>query len=122
MDADGNTVKTIEAEALSGRQDVVWDGTDNNGEPVEVGTYQVRIDSVNSAGTTLNSEILVSGIVRGVESQDGVPLLLIGERAVPIGNLVNVAIPTNSEDAADTSDETDTEETVSEDSTGEDSA
>lgn len=125
MDADGNTIKTIEGEAVSGRQDVVWDGTDENGQKVDVGTYNVRIDSVNGEGNTLNAQILVSGIVRGVESQDGVPLLLIGERAVPIGNLVNVAIPANGNDVTDTtdtSDETETEDAGSDETTEEDSA
>jgi flagellar basal-body rod modification protein FlgD len=93
MDDEGKTIKLIQGQAVAGRQDVVWDGTDQLDQKVQAGTYQVRIDSVNEQGNTLNAQILVSGVVRGVESQDGVPLLLIGERAVPMGNIINVAIP-----------------------------
>lgn len=113
MDDEGKTIKLIQGQAVAGRQDVVWDGTDQLGQQVSAGTYQVRIDSVNEQGNTLNAQILVSGIVRGVESQDGVPLLLIGERAVPMGNIINVAIPgtdpyaTIGDDTSSETDETD---------------
>ncbi len=90
---DGATIRIIPAESGVGRKDFVWDGLQDNGLPAEEGTYQVRVDAIDSDGTPLNSQILVSGIVRGVESQDGRALLLIGERAVPIGNVINVYEP-----------------------------
>ena len=93
VNENGETVRIIPGETGAGRKDFVWDGLEDNGQPAEEGTYQVRVDAINSDGTPLNSQILVSGIVRGVESQDGRALLLIGERAVPIGNVINVFQP-----------------------------
>lgn len=90
---NGETIRIIQGETGAGRKDFVWDGLQDNGLPAEEGTYQVRVDAIDNDGTPLNSQILVSGIVRGVESQDGRALLLIGERAVPIGNVINVFQP-----------------------------
>jgi flagellar basal-body rod modification protein FlgD len=101
LDAEGNTVATIPGLTGSGRKDFFWDGLRDNGQPAEVGTYQVRVDAVNDAGTPLNSQILVSGVVVGIETQDGIPMLLIGERAVPIGNVINVSLPTNNNTESD---------------------
>lgn len=93
VDENGETIRIIQGETGAGRKDFVWDGLQDNGLPAEEGTYQVRVDAIDNDGTPLNSQILVSGIVRGVESQDGRALLLIGERAVPIGNVINVFQP-----------------------------
>ena len=92
-DESGETIRLIEGSTGAGRQDFVWDGLMDNGLAAPEGTYQVRIDAIDQEGITLNSQILVSGIIRGVETQDGQALLLIGERAVPIGNVINVSEP-----------------------------
>jgi hypothetical protein len=31
--------------------------------------------------------------VRGIETQDGIVNLLVGDRAVPIGNVINAKVP-----------------------------
>ena len=54
----------------------------------------------------------VSGNVRGIESQDGVVYLLVGERAIALNSVINASIP--KEAAADTTNtDTDTETTES---------
>lgn len=93
LDETGEIVATIEGPTGTGGQEVVWDGTLNNGSVAAEGTYQIRVDAQDVEGNLLNSQVLVSGVVRGIETQDGIPLLLIGERAVPIGNIINVAVP-----------------------------
>jgi flagellar basal-body rod modification protein FlgD len=108
-DESGETIVILPGSASAGRQDVKWDGLDKNGNPVPEGTYNVQIDAVDAEGLPLNAQVLVSGIVRGVETQDGAPLLLIGERAVPIGNVINVSIP-NSEPLTNSNDNTETTE------------
>ncbi|MCB9965555.1 MAG: flagellar hook capping family protein [Rhodospirillales bacterium] len=107
LDQDGNTVAFFEGETGAGRKDTVWDGMLNNGLKAESGTYQVRIDAVDGNDNTLNSNVLVSGVIHGVETQNGQPYLLIGERAVPIGNVINVSLP---QTTTTTSEETSGEE------------
>ncbi len=109
VDESGETVALIPGETGAGRKDFTWDGIMDNGQAAESGTYEVRVDAVDSNGGLLDSQILVSGIVRGVETQDGQAYLLIGERAVPVGNVINVYQP-EPLSTADGTDTTDTEE------------
>ncbi len=105
INEDGDVVRIIEGEAGAGRKDFVWDGLKDNGQPADSGTYQVRIDATDQNGKPIDSQILVSGIVRGVESQDGVALLLIGQRAVPVSNVINVSQPEPIDAATETPEE-----------------
>ncbi|HOO82119.1 MAG TPA: hypothetical protein PK513_06430, partial [Alphaproteobacteria bacterium] len=61
------------------------------------GTYNVRVDALDINDEAVGSTIVVEGRVRGVETQNGLVFLLIGERAVSVSNILNVSQP-NSED------------------------
>lgn len=67
-----------------------WDGRDENGILQPAGTYQIRVDALDSNNKSLTSTTVVTGRVSGVESQNGSNFLLVGERAVSIGNVINV--------------------------------
>lgn len=91
---DGDVVYEKKLEDLSvGQKDFTWDGKMKNGEMAEKGTYTLRIDALDGAGKSVKSTTVVSGRVRGVETQGGSMFLLIGERAVSLGNVINVALP-----------------------------
>lgn len=77
----------------AGSQEFIWDGTDSFGNPVEPGTYSVRIDALDIDDNAVGSSTVVEGRVRGVETQNGQVFLLIGERAVSLGNVLNVSQP-----------------------------
>ena len=77
----------------AGSQEFVWDGLDSFGNPVEPGTYTVQIDALDNNDDAVGSSTVVEGRVRGVETQGGLIFLLIGERAVSLGNVLNVSQP-----------------------------
>lgn len=70
-----------------------WDGRDKDGKMLPAGTYSFTIDAVNSAEKPIQASTAVNGRVRGVETQNGVPYLLVGDRAVPVGSVINAVIP-----------------------------
>lgn len=76
-----------------GAHEFVWDGTHMGGGAVEAGTYSVSIDALDPEGAAIDTSTVVSGHVRGIESQNGVVYLLIGERAVPLGQVINATLP-----------------------------
>lgn len=86
-------VYSIEAPKSVGQNKIVWDGTTSNGTKAEPGTYTVSIDAADAAGKPIQTSTVVSGRVRGIESQNGVVFLLIGERAVSLATVVNARIP-----------------------------
>lgn len=76
-----------------GKHEFVWDGTHMGGGKVEPGMYSVSIDALDPDGAAIDTSTVVSGRVRGIESQNGVVFLLIGERAVPLGQVINATLP-----------------------------
>ncbi|MCB1530679.1 MAG: flagellar hook capping family protein [Rhodospirillales bacterium] len=76
-----------------GANKFTWNGLDTNGNPVQEGTYSVTIDAIDTNDDPIATSTVVSGRVRGIESQNGVIFVLIGERAVPISSIINATLP-----------------------------
>jgi len=104
---DGSLVRSMDAPKSPGAQKVVWDGKDNSGNVMEPGTYSVKVDAANKDGKPMTVSTAVSGNVRGIESQDGVIYLLVGERAIALSSVINASVP---EQTASTTTEDDTTE------------
>ncbi len=68
----------------------VWDGKNSGGFLQPEGTYEIRIDALDGQNNPLTATTVVTGHVKGVETQNGITFLLVGERAVSIGNVINV--------------------------------
>ncbi len=92
----GELVYSKAVDKTAGAHEFVWDGSHQGGGKVDAGTYSVSIDATDSEGKMIDTSTVVSGHVRGIESQNGVVYLLIGERAVPLGQVINATLPANS--------------------------
>ena len=92
-DEEGVLVYSADAPKNTGTNKFTWAGTKTNGTPVEEGTYTVKIDAVDKAGKAITNSTVVSGHVRGIETQNGVVYVLVGERAVMISSIVNATKP-----------------------------
>lgn len=75
----------------------VWDGTTDNGTIASAGTYTVRVDALDAENDALDTSTVITGHVKGIETQDGVTYLLVGDRAVSLGNVINVSEPDTAE-------------------------
>jgi len=93
FDENNNLVYNGDAPKNAGRNEFVWNGTDLLNNPVEPGTYTVRVDAFDFNDKIIDTSTVVSGRVRGIESQDGIIYLLVGERAVALGNIINATLP-----------------------------
>lgn len=90
---DGTLARSMSAPTSPGAQKVVWDGKDDNGNVMESGTYSVKVDAADKDGKPMTVSTAVSGNVRGIESQDGVVYLLVGERAIALNSVINASVP-----------------------------
>ena len=90
---EGGLVYTQNVPTETGAHEFVWDGSTNLGDQAEPGTYNVRIDAFDSDNKGIEVSTAVSGRVRGIETQNGIVFLLIGERAVPLSNIINATQP-----------------------------
>lgn len=104
---DGTTlVRTLDAPKSPGAQKVEWDGKDANGNLMEPGTYAIKLDAADKDGKPITTSTAVNGRVRGIETQDGVVYLLVGERAIALGSVINASV----KETKTTTDTTTTEE------------
>jgi flagellar basal-body rod modification protein FlgD len=98
----GDLVYSADAPKNTGMNTFTWNGIQTNGEPVGKGTYTVKIDAVDKAGAAIENSTVVTGHVDGIETQNGVVYVLVGERAVPISAIVNANLPGTQNSAANT--------------------
>ena len=92
-DEEGELVYNGAIPKEAGRHEFVWNGTTTGGTPVEEGTYTIKIDAIDADEEPIQTSTAVSGRVRGIEQQNGVVLVLVGERAVPISNILQARVP-----------------------------
>jgi len=74
-------------------ENFVWDGTTDGGGTAPEGTYTIRVDALDAQQNALDTSTVVDGRIHGIETQNGQIFVLVGERAVPVGSLINVSEP-----------------------------
>lgn len=100
-DENGNLIYNEQVPGDIGNHSIQWDGTRLGGGLAETGTYSVSIDALNVNDEAVNASTVVDGRVKGVETQNGVPFVLVGERAVAVSNIINAKEPEPLPDSED---------------------
>ncbi len=102
VNEEGATVYSEEMGSASGVTDFTWNGELTGGGTAADGTYEIMVDALNEEGDSVEATTVVSGRVKGVESQSGVIYLIVGERAVALGNVLNTTEASNASEATNT--------------------
>ncbi len=90
-DENGELVATVEGGPMAeGRGSVEWDGTDVNGQPVDEGSYTVKVSAEDSDGNAVNATTRQTGTVSGVTYENGYPELIVNGEKVALGDIVEV--------------------------------
>ena len=90
-DIGDNFVKSMDTGELDqGAQSIEWDGIDNNGMAVKDGEYRFEVMAYNGSEERIDAETYTSGRVTGVTFLDGKAKLLVGERPIALGNIIEV--------------------------------
>jgi flagellar basal-body rod modification protein FlgD len=91
-DATGNFVSDLQLTTLkAGKQSVVWDGRDRNGNPVADGNYTFEVQAEGAVGEKLTATTYSKGTVTGVTFEDGVTYLKVGSSKVAIGDVTQIS-------------------------------
>ncbi len=88
-DEGGDLVYTAAAPKDTGTNKFTWNGKNKEGITVEDGTYTVQIAAADKDGKAIENSTVVSGHVKGIETQNGVVYVLVGDRAVALSSIVN---------------------------------
>lgn len=93
-DATGGFVTDLVGASMpAGRGSLVWDGRDRNGNLVPDGIYTFEIQAEGSDGQKIDASSLIRGQVDGVSLDGTTPFLMVGERRVAFGSVLQVSTP-----------------------------
>ena len=74
MDDKGKVMFTKAGNTSAGTHEVVWDGKDGNGFPVEDGEYSLSITPIAFSGSTVDASTRIYAKVTGVSMINGTTL------------------------------------------------
>ena len=94
-DATGKVVRTIHVGARAqGPMPIVWDGRDDNGQPVPAGSYGFDVTATTAGGGNVPVTQEVTGTVTKISFDKGYPEMLLDSGATaPISDLISVGAP-----------------------------
>lgn len=77
-DSGGGLVKEVNlGQQTSGEKSYVWDGTDNSGNRLPEGHYQVKVEALDDSGNPVNVSTMVYGTVTGITFDNNITYLII---------------------------------------------
>jgi flagellar basal-body rod modification protein FlgD len=83
-DSRGKLVYVGKGETAQGQHSFVWDGKDNNGNPLPSGTYTLNVTATGSDGSSIPTSVSSQGVVTEVDLSGSEPMLMVGPMAVPL--------------------------------------
>jgi flagellar basal-body rod modification protein FlgD len=92
-DSDGNVVYVGGGETSEGTHTFHWDGKDSNGNTLNDGLYTIEVIAKDANSQDLTTSTMISGLVTGVESADGVQVLALGDVKVPVSQVMKLSVP-----------------------------
>lgn len=90
----GGVVRTVDLGAPApGDLEFVFDGMDDRGVQVPDGLYTATVSGRDEAGEPLSVDSFVQGTVTGIDMRGELPVLLLGDRRVALGDVKAIRVP-----------------------------
>ena len=96
-DKNGNIVYRGDTDADGGDNITTWNGKKTDGTTAPAGEYYFTIDAIDSDDARVPFKSLAEGTVTGVSSDNGTIKLDIGDRSIPLGNIVKANVNNETE-------------------------
>ncbi|MCR9072081.1 MAG: hypothetical protein NXI18_10205 [Alphaproteobacteria bacterium] len=88
--SDGQPVREFAGGTSAQRHEITWDGTDQNGDPVEPGLYYFAVSAKDADDNTVKATADITGRVTGTEFSDNGPVVQIGDAEYALNELISV--------------------------------
>lgn len=86
-DEDGNVVYESTETGSSGSNNFIWDGTTDSGTTLNSGTYTLSVTATDFDGASIDSEILMTGVVSALDLTGDEPVLYVNGVDVSMSNV-----------------------------------
>lgn len=90
IDELGNTVRTIAGDTTFGHHEVVWDGLDDDGDPLPDGLYGFLVTAIDGDNQPVPLVQGIAGQVTGAKLVDGEVVLEIGELEIALTDVLAI--------------------------------
>ncbi|ESR22694.1 flagellar hook assembly protein FlgD [Lutibaculum baratangense] len=90
-DDTGAVVYEEVREVKRGANAFTWDGTTSNGGTAGDGYYTLTVDARTDSNTVIPVSVAVQALIDGVDFSGSEPVLLSGDRGVPLSNVQSVS-------------------------------
>jgi flagellar basal-body rod modification protein FlgD len=91
LDDTGAIVRMIEQQDVgAGRNQLIWNGLDNDGRNRGEGSYRFRVEAYDAEGESIEATPLVMGEISGVKFENGEAVFMIGNLEVGIGEILEL--------------------------------
>lgn len=92
-DSNGNIVYSGNASKSKGSHTLAWNGRYNDGTQAPAGEYTITIDAIDAADKRVGTQVLGSGRVSGVETNNGEIFLVVGGDSIPLIDILSANVP-----------------------------
>ncbi len=99
-DENGKAVYTADGKIGAGLQAFIWDGKNKNGDPLPEGLYKLNVSALTSDKRSVNTRVLSTGTVTGVDTTGTQPLLVIGNIKTGLDTIAGVTHTSPNRDAS----------------------
>jgi flagellar basal-body rod modification protein FlgD len=90
-DASGQLVRTIDDGAKDGsKQQLNWDGKDQNGVKLPDGAYTFQVSAVDKTGQSVTASSWMVGTVKGVSFENGITYLTVGSGKITLSDIIGI--------------------------------
>lgn len=93
FDENDQLVSSTSGTVFGGKNDFVWDGLNDEGNPVEPGTYRISIAAVDEDGDPLTTSTNISATIDGIETVNGQLLLTADDLLIPFTSITSAFSP-----------------------------
>lgn len=90
LDYSGKVVLSASGTKVAGRNEVLWDGKDADGNQLPDGTYTIKVAAKDAAGADVKVTTSTVGIVSSVDTKDGATSLMLGDVPVALDKVHSV--------------------------------
>ena len=111
QNSSGQTVFSAAGPTISGRNEVVWDGSTTAGTTAPDGVYTFTVKATDASGNVVTPTTYTTGIVQSADSSGGAISLSLGNGlSVPIGNVISTrdAVASSTNTSSNTTSSTNT--------------
>jgi flagellar basal-body rod modification protein FlgD len=88
IDQDGHTVYSQSGVLAGGAHEFIWNGKDQEGNPLPSGTYHFRVDALDTQQKNMTVTTVVPGLVEGIQTaDDGSIMLIVNDQEIPMSDI-----------------------------------